>query len=34
LVIDRTLGDGIAFVVAILGYGGVIACWFWSNRYQ
>jgi hypothetical protein len=34
IVIDKTLGDGIAFVVAILGYSGVIAWWFWSNRYR
>ena len=34
VLIDKTLGDGIAFVVAILGYGGVIAWWFWSNRYR
>jgi hypothetical protein len=34
VVIDKTLGDGIAFAVAFLGYGGVIAWWFWSNRYH
>lgn len=34
IVIDKTMGDGIAFVVAILGYGGVIAWWIWSNRYR
>jgi hypothetical protein len=34
VVIDKTLGDGIAFVVAFLGYGGYIAWYFWSHRYQ
>jgi hypothetical protein len=34
IVIDKTLGEGIAFVVAILGYSGVIAWWIWSNRYR
>lgn len=34
VVIDKTLGDGIAFAVAFLGYSGLIAWWFWSHRYQ
>jgi hypothetical protein len=34
VLIDKTLGDGIAFAVAFLGYSGVIAWWFWSNRYH
>jgi hypothetical protein len=34
IVIDKTMGDGNAFGMAILGYGGFIAWWFWSNRYR
>jgi hypothetical protein len=34
VVIDKTMGDGIAFVVGFLGYGGYIAWYFWSHRYQ
>jgi hypothetical protein len=34
IVIDKAMGDGVAFVVAIVGYGGYIAWYFWSHRYQ
>jgi hypothetical protein len=34
IVIDKTMGDGVVFVVSILGYGGYIAWYFWSHRYH
>jgi hypothetical protein len=34
IVIDKAMGDGVAFVVAIVGNGGYIAWYFWSNRYH
>jgi hypothetical protein len=34
VALDKLEGDGIAAVVALLGYGGYLAWYFWSHRYQ
>ena len=34
IVIDKSMGDGVAFVVAIVAYGGYLGWYFWRHRYR
>jgi hypothetical protein len=34
IALDKVTNDVVAAIVAILGYGGYIAWYFWSHRYQ
>jgi hypothetical protein len=34
IALDKATSDAVAVVVALLGYGGYIAWYFWSHRYQ
>jgi hypothetical protein len=34
IALDKVTNDVVAAIVAILGYGGYLAWYFWSHRYQ